>query len=196
MGKSFAELFRTSRFASYDPKIPRIYAPSKRAPETIPGRTTNNTIDRPAFFGFKRDLPPTHYGQPIHHVQVHRQDGRYGLSEIRDGATQARAYQVISELQRLLGQSQGLGSDFQGRPMLFPEGLRIPGRVLNRLDNGGYAIGVGGVVAELPYGEIPLLQHFTTDDILNRRAFYFYVKQAVMEKDGKPSIILSLKAQH
>lgn len=195
MGKSFARLFRASKFANYDPRIPRMYVPSKQAPETIPGRTTS-AADRPAFFGFKRDLPPTHYGQPIRHVQVCRQDGRYGLSEIRDGAAQTRTYQVVSELQRLLGHSQGLGSDFQGRPMLFPEGLRIPGRVLNRLDNGGYAIGVGGVVAELPYEEIPLLQHFTPDDGLNRRAFYFYVKKASIDKNGKPSVILSLKPQH
>lgn len=195
MSKSFAQLFKRSKFASYDPRIPRIYVPSKEPPEALPGRTTPAT-DRPAFFGFKCDLPPRHYGRPLHHVQMHKQDGRYGLAELRNGAASARAYQVVSELQRLLGQSQGLGSDFQSRPLLFPGGVRVPGRVLNRLESGGYAIGVGGVVAELPYAEIPLLLQFTANDVQNRRAFYFYVKKATMEKNGRPHVILSLKAPH
>ena len=193
--KGFAELFRQSKFAQFDPKIPRIYTSTKTPPTTLPGRTTAPP-DRPVFFGFKRDLHPTHYGRPLTHLQMRDLDGRYGLPALRSASDKVRMHQVISELQRLLGtcrDNQTMLSDFSDRPPLGGV-LRVPGRVLGRLGGGGYAVGVGGVVAELPATEVPPMQHFSNMDIAERKAFYFHVKRAEIDAKGKPRVTLSLRA--
>lgn len=193
--KSFAELFRQSKFVQFDPKIPRIYTSAKVPPTTVPGRTTAPP-DRPAFFGFKRDLHPTHYGRPLTHLQMRNLDGRYGLPTLRSASDKLRMHRVMSELQRLLGASghhQTMLSNFSDRPVMGGGLVRVPGRVLNRLSGGGgYAVGVGGVVAELPASEVPPMQHFSNADIAERRAFYFYVRRAEFDAKGRPKVVLSL----
>jgi hypothetical protein len=119
---------------------------------------------------------------------------------MRNGADKLRMFTVLTELQRLLGTGpsdgiqQSTWSDFSHRPTMCKQGVRVPGRVLNRLDT-GYAIGIGGIVAELPSCEIPPMQHFSRSDIAGRKAFYFYVKQAEFDSEGRPKVVLSLKAQ-
>lgn len=205
--QSFSKLFRASRFAQFDPHIPRIYKAC--SPPTASIRKSTPAEERPAFFGFKRDLHPTHYGSKLEYVQMITLDGDYGQCDLRNAADKICMFTVVSELQRLLGftgfekkdKTNGGGvpqtiiSDFSQRPCLFPNGVRIPGRVLNRLDNNGYAIGIGGVVAELPNSEIPPMQHFSQADIYARRAFYFYVKKAEIDNKGKPRVTVSLKSQ-
>lgn len=195
---SFAKLFRHGKFARLDPAIPRVYAASTLPPPALirPGSEADS---RPAFFGFKRDIQSTHYGRPLEYVQMNNLDAKYGLCRLRNGEDRVRLYRVMYELQRLAGttseHSAGIFfSDFGSRPPLQTQGLRIPGRVLNPLSGGGYAIGVAGIVAELPNAEIPPLQHFTADDIVQHRTFYFYVCKAEMDAQGRPQVMLSLRA--
>lgn len=199
--ESFAKLFRSSRFAQFDPKIPRIYKASLY-PSTLVTSTANKSAQRPAFFGFKRDIHPTQYGRRLEFIQMEDMDGTYGQCKVRNGGAQRRMYIVLTELQRLLGQDGSVNNgtqiprdDFKDRPVFCEGGVRVPGRVLNRLESGGYAIGIGGLVAELPIAEIPPMQHFSLEDVAKRRAFYFYVKQATLGEDGNAQVIVSLRAQ-
>lgn len=198
--QSFAKLFRHSKFARLDPAIPRVYVASPLpSPALLLEQGKEEVDSRPAFFGFKRDIHPTHYGQSLRYVQMCTLDGRYGLPRLRNGQDRVRLYRVMYELQRLAGttseHSAGIFfSDFSSRPPLQAQGVRIPGRVLNTLSGGGYAIGIAGIVAELPNAEIPPLQHFTADDIVHHRTFYFYVRSAEMDPQGRPRVILSLRA--
>lgn len=193
--QSFAKLFRRSKFANFDSTIPRLYAAS---PLSSP--SSSLSTERPAFFGFKRDLHPTHYERPLRYVQMRTLDGKYGQCQLRNGQDISRVYKVMSELERLTG-STGLHiSDFSERQALFnkqqqgiEERIKIPGRVLNVLTGGGYAIGVGGIVAELPQAEIPPLLHFAQSDIDGKRTFYFYIKKVSFDlTTGRPQVILSL----
>jgi hypothetical protein len=195
--QNFAKLFRHSKFAQFDTKIPRVYESSTIFPSApVAG---GETVRRPTFFGFKRDLHPTHYGRSLKYVQMEQLDGHYGQCTVRNAQDMVRQQQVIGELQRLLGtgsnQSGPNVRNFSGRPALFQNGVLIPGRVLNSLEGGGYAIGIGGIVAELPLAEIPAMVHFTQNDITNRRAFYFYVLRAEFDAKGIPHITLSLRRQ-
>lgn len=200
--EAFARLFRTSKFAQFDPKISRIYVASKMAPETVPGKCTT-ARDRPAFFAFKRDLHPTHYGQPLRYVRMMAQDGPYGESQVENGLGKVQVQRVVSELQRLLGLShknadgvaQSSLCDFSSRPVLFEDGVRIPGRVIGRRVGGGYDISIGGVMAELPASEVPPAQHFTMDDLQQHKAFYFYVRRAEVDVHGNPRIELSFRRE-
>lgn len=197
--QGFAKLFRHSKFARFDPAIPRVYVASPLPPPALLGPSGEKIDSRPAFFGFKRDIHPVHYGQPLGYVQMCNLDGKYGLPQLRNGQDRVRLYRVMYELQRLAGttseHSAGIFfSDFSSRPPLQAQGVRIPGRVLNPLSGGDYAIGIAGIVAELPNAEIPPLQHFTADDIVHHRTFYFYVRKAEMDAQGRPRVILSLRA--
>lgn len=196
--QNFAKLLRQSKFASYDPSIPRVYIASSPSPTS----RSSTRSDHPAFFGFKKDLHPTHYGRPLCHVQMKKLDGKYGLCELRNGEDRARSYQTLQELQRLIGGKVSqdgescLYADFSQRPYnSSKDATRIPGRVLNNLPgNKGYAIGIAGIVAELPNSEIPPLQHFTREDIRLRRAFYFYIMKAELDRFGRPCVLVSLRA--
>ncbi|KAI8066662.1 hypothetical protein BC940DRAFT_301984 [Gongronella butleri] len=63
----------------------------------------------------------------------------------------------------------------------------VKGRLLNR-QQGGYAVGIGGVVALLPNRYAMGLQK-PNDRLIVRD---FYVRRAHLDEDGKPQVILSL----
>ena len=71
---------------------------------------------------------------------------------------------------------------------------KVLGRLLNRV-NGGFAVGIGGLVAFLPTNEVPLGMNFHQTDFMARTTYQFTVKHssAVEGSVDKPHVILSLK---
>lgn len=186
--QNFAKLLRQSKFANFDPTIRRVYEPSPLPyPSLNPSKTDTSLDVRPTFWGFKRDLPPRYYGRSLRFAQLFNLDGPYGLCDLQDATTPVQTSRILAEVRRIARRTMGEG------PSLPREELRIPGRVLNRTE-GGYLIGIGGIVAKLPEEEIPPLQHFTISDACNRRAFYFYVKSADWDEQGRPRVILSMRS--
>lgn len=163
---SFGQLFRRSRWATFDPSIPRIYEPIKAATSGISGK--------PAQYNLKQDLPANLFGKPCGPLFVSNLDGTFGLPH----AFQADDYQKRIELM----------AEIRDRP-------RVPARVLGRRREGGWWVGVAGMVASLPAEECPSMFSFTPSDIIEKRAYWMRVVSAEFDSKGHPNITLSLKRQ-
>lgn len=177
--ESFATLFRQSAFARWNPKIPQVYT----RPNSI------SQADKDLTFGMKRDFADNHFGCRLQNVTVTNMDSRYGFPEYSNAAgsaNRALAWQEITYKTEVLpSTSSGNGSE-QKRPL-------VVGRLLGSAP-GGYSIGLAGLVAFLPSGEIPAGRYFSPRDFLERRTFEFLIKQVTRRSpDGAPIVILTLK---
>jgi len=172
---TFLQLFKNSTFARYNPRIPFIF--SKNYPEKVmpDAELQFEASNFDAQFGIKREPPKRQHGKPLDFISITSLDGDFGLPEFTDSKDRVLKNQIFSQLQRL--GSSGLAS------------LRIPGRVLESCE-GGFLIGIGPVRAHLPQSEIPAGINFNYYDMLDKKAYNFYLKsiRAVVDKSRKRSI--------
>lgn len=170
---SFRELFAKSQFANYHPD--KIY------------KSIAKISDKWQTFGLKHDIPTRNFKKEINYIKlVSGLEGSYrSYIPVQDANDIALSQEIIKEIK-------------SRNPL-----SRIPARVLNKINGykdsrgnyyrgGGYAMGLGGIVAFLPSTEIPNAFSFSKDDILNRKAYWCWIKRAEMCRD-KPEIILTFK---
>jgi hypothetical protein len=160
---SFRQLFKRSTFARYNPRIPFIFA--KSIPETVlPNEDFQfEASTAPAQFGFKNEPPAKQHGKSLDYVSFTSFDGNFGLPNFTDRKDRVLKTQILNQLQRLL--SSGV------------KNFKIPGRILESCE-GGFLVGIGPVRAHLPQSEIPAGASFNYYDMLDKKAFYFYLKSA------------------
>ncbi|KAI8139639.1 hypothetical protein BJV82DRAFT_581999 [Fennellomyces sp. T-0311] len=228
MDKTFASALRNSRLASFDRKLPQVYA-------------TSRNCKRGGEWGLKRNLPSV-IRTP--HITVGDLDTSEHQTPWRSGSSQvlfvrrwkenfpntkrpvARSEQVqhniaamtpgefkhfikyaskrAPEFQDKLGNKElvedqvfdFLGATFTNRDVdervvgpTYSEhsvemGYPVQGRILGAVE-GGYAVGIGGVVAFLPKKAAINLRR--TGD---RSIRTFYVQSASFDKDGRPQVTL------
>ncbi len=222
--QNFTQLLRTSKFFSFDRTSDRIYvqSPLAKAFDAANPAYDRGTAATPAaigkpFFGFKKDINATLYGKAISAIKMGNLDGAYGQCQVENAALEQKAGRIIGELQRLLGRApcearaealrkQGGGrqaggekeGDFvDGQPRRTASGgaVTIPGRLLSRTADGGYAVGVAGIVARLPAQALAPTQSFSSRDLANRCVYWFYLTDAFFDAAGRPTILLSLRAE-
>lgn len=174
---SFSKLFRKSSFARFDPSLGRIYKAPACPPPSVPLGTQAPSIARPKHFGFKRDLPSKFYGEPLETLSITKLDGDFGQPVIREETASEHAFQVVNEAKLAMETEK-----------------RIPARFLNPLKNeGGFAMGISGVVAWIGSSDLPEGFKVTVSDINSRRAYWVFVKEATIDDKGKPLIRVSFR---
>lgn len=108
---SFAELFRKSQFARFDPKNGQIIQSTTVDPNLLNGitmRSDSNDLEaRPRFFGLKKDMPKRYWGRTPEVVQLVKQEGPFGFPQIEDCKLRVLRYAA----QRLLFQIFGVRND-------------------------------------------------------------------------------------
>src|SRR5690349_15550600 len=108
---TFAELFRKSQFARFDPKSAQIIQSTTVDPNLLNGITVGgDSVDleaRPRFFGLKKDMPRRFWGRTPEFVRLKKQEGPFGFPLIED--CQLRVLQHAA--QRLLFQIFGVRND-------------------------------------------------------------------------------------
>lgn len=159
---SFAQLFRKSVFARYDPKLPFIFARNS-SPAVLPNAPFQfEAVAREPNFGLKAEPPAKLYGKSVDFVSFTAFDGDFGLPVFSDAKDRVLKRQIFDYLEKLLA------SDGE----LLP---RVPGRIIESCE-GGFLIGIGPVRAHLPQAEIPAGINFNYYDMLDRKAYYFHLK--------------------
>lgn len=172
---SFAQLFRKSTFARYNPKIPFIFAKTAHPP-VLPDCTLQfEAVEREPHFGIKNEPPARQYGKSIDFVSLTALDGDFGFPVFTDAKDRVLKRKIYNYLEKLLVTG---GNDLP----------RVPGRVIESCE-GGFLIGIGPVRAHLPQSEIPAGVNFNYYDMLDRKAYYFNLKSV------QPIIGLSSKKQ-
>jgi hypothetical protein len=176
---SFAKLFRKSSFARYDPSMLRVYKAPGCPPPSVPltAQQQNHPTVRPEHFGFKRDMPSSYHGGPLKTLSITRLDGDFGQPVIREESMTEHAFHVVTEARQAMEAEK-----------------RIPARFLNQLRaDGGFAMGIAGVVAWIGAADLPEGFKVTVSDINSRRAYWVYVKEATIDDKGRPLIRLSFR---
>lgn len=159
---SFAQLFRKSTFARYNPRIPFIFA-KKNPPQVLPDSPLQfEAVPREPTFGIKAEPPAKQYGKSIDYITINAFDGDFGMPSFTDAKDRVLKRQIIEHLTSLLS-SGGESS------------IRIPGRIIESCE-GGFLIGIGPVRAHLPQSEIPAGVNFNYYDMLDKKAYYFNLK--------------------
>ena len=166
-------------------------------------------------YGLKHDPPPRLWGRPVNVVRVKELDGEYdGLGIVEHANIDTLRIQLLGILERARVEAEKMTpSDLFGLPVssdpnegmaqerakyyskdsIVKLGKRIPvvGRLLRRIDT-GYTVNVVGIRAHLPLFEIPKYCEFSMEDLVRKRAFKFYVKEAHFESPTTtPKLILS-----
>lgn len=216
--QSFIQLFKQSPFARWDMR----HQPVKPVPYPLDFKGPNiDESKRPTVhYALKHDPPPKLWGRPLEVVKVKELDGEYGglgivehanvnplrvqllgiLERARVAAKQEPLYQSPTKdlfnlpvaVNTLEGNRQESAKYYSKESIVKLE-KRIPviGRLLRRIDT-GYTVNVVGVHAHLPLFEIPKHCSFTMEDLVRKRAFKFYVKEAIFESANElPKIVLS-----
>ena len=159
---NFAQLFRKSTFARFNPKTPFIFARSTSAPVLPDSPLQFEAIPREPHFGLKAEPPARQYGKSVDFISVTALDGDFGLPTFKDAKDRVLKRQIYSHLEGLLA---------EGNPSL----PRVPGRIIESCE-GGFLIGIGPVRAHLPQSEIPAGINFNYYDMLDKKAYYFHLK--------------------
>lgn len=158
---NFAQLFRKSVFARFNPKTPIIFS---KGPPPIPLPNSPlqfEAIPRESSFGLKADPPAQQYGKSIDFVTLTALDGDFGIPKFNDAKDRVLKRKIFDYLEKLLTSSAS------------PP--RVPGRIIESCE-GGFLIGIGPVRAHLPQSEIPAGINFNYYDMLDRKAYYFHLK--------------------
>lgn len=159
---NFAQLFRKSVFARFDPKLPFIFARSTPAPVLPDSPLQFEAVPRDANFGLKAEPPARLYGKSVDFISLTALDGDFGLPAFKNAKDRVLKRQIYTHLERLLA---------PGNPPL----PQVPGRVIESCE-GGFIIGIGPIRAHLPQSEIPAGVNFNYYDMLDKKAYYFYLK--------------------
>lgn len=175
---SFARLFRRSAWAKFN--TAQVYTPVPvESMQKLP--TFKPASDRPAHFGFKKDLPASYFGKRPHHVAMKDLDGDFGQAVFSHAGGQAHLHTVLKELQAAM-----------------ESGARVPIRILNKTAGGGegFCVGFAGLVGYVPEEELPEGYRFSFNDMLHRRAYWAWVKGIEAEdRYGKPFVSFSFRRQ-
>lgn len=163
MASSFAQLFRKSLFARFNPKLPSIFC--RNTPEEIlpNSKLKFEAVPRPSQFGLKCEPPKTQFGKSIDFISVTSLDGDFGLPAFSDAKDRVLKRSLYEYLEKSL-QTSAEGA--------LP---RVPGRILESCE-GGFLIGIGPIRAHLAQSEIPPGISFNYYDMIDKKAYYFYLK--------------------
>ncbi|KAI9496733.1 hypothetical protein BDB00DRAFT_750298, partial [Zychaea mexicana] len=227
MDKTFASALRNSRLASFDRKLPQVYATSrncKRGGEWGLKRNLPSVIRTPHIT--VSDLDTAEHQTPWQSgssqvLFVRRWKENFPVSKRPMPRSEQKEYNIGSmtpaefkqfikhaskrapEFQQKLKSKElvqdqvyeFLGATFSNKTMVGPTysdyqqvemGYPVQGRILGSVE-GGYAVGIGGVVAFLPK-RMALNVRRTGD----RSVRTFYVQHASFDKDGRPRVTLRL----
>jgi hypothetical protein len=213
--QSFAHLFRKSKFARLQHKLPHILSSSKADPNMINGILPKESpqIDyeaRGTFFGTKMEIPQRYYGGQPEYIRIKQpiDDGPLGQPAIEDAKLDVLRQQALRLLFLILG-----SASISPRVRIFDEGtknswlalygtryesllppgtlVKVPGKLVQQVP-GGYGVDVAGFDAFLPVTEIPGSIQFTYGDLSSQRVFDFYVRR--LELYPQPKILLTLRA--
>ena len=189
MEQNFAKLFRHSKFAAWNPTL-------QKAVVTTP-RLANS-------YGLKRTMRLKKEPQCL---QVDKLDDyEYHVTTFQDTSSMLNRRKVMEELVSKIDKKKSEPfEDFFGargleeikiEPKKIDEDDKhketIIGRVLNRCE-GGYAIGVGGIVAFLPYSEVYPRNIITAGHVIHKKPMRFFVRVAKMYTNGSTRIVLSTR---
>lgn len=158
---SFAQLFRRSAFAKFDPRTPRIFE-KQPVPRVFNPELNFSSVQHPPTFGLKADPPATIFGKTVKWASVQNLDGSFGCATVRNEEDRVLRRKITEHLLSLNRDPQ------RGT-------FKLPGRVIAATD-GGYIIGIGPVMALLPQSEIPFSVGFNYSDILAKKAYNFKLK--------------------
>lgn len=159
---SFAQLFRKSTFARFNPRIPLIFA-KNTPPKVLPDCPLQfEAVEHEPLFGIKSEPPARKYGKSVDFISLTSLDGDFGLPTFTDAKDRVLKSKIYNYLEKLLA----VGGN---------EHPRVPGRVIESCE-GGFLIGIGPVRAHLPQSEIPAGVNFNYYDILDKKAYYFNLK--------------------
>ena len=158
---NFAQLFRKSVFARFDPKLPFIFARS--TPRVSSSRFAASIRGSSAGRQFRLESGAT--SQAVRQVRrFHQFNGaRRWFQAARFQGRQGPSPQTPN-----LHASRGFAP---GNPPL----PQVPGRVIESCE-GGFIIGIGPIRAHLPQSEIPAGVNFNYYDMLDKKAYYFNLK--------------------
>ena len=159
---NFAQLFRRSTFAYFDPRTPFIFAKTLPPPVLPNSPLQFEAVERVPNFGMKCEPPARQFGSSIDYVTFTALDGDFNLPVFTDAKARVLKRQIYNHLESLLSTED----------ILLP---RVPGRVIESCE-GGFLIGIGPVRAHLPQSEIPAGANFNYYDMLDRKAYYFNLK--------------------
>lgn len=159
---SFAQLFRKSTFARFNPRIPFIFAKNTPPPVLPDSFLQFEAVDREPRFGIKSEPPARQYGKSIDFISLTALDGDYGLPVFSDAKDRVLKLKIYNYLEKILVAG---GNDLP----------RVPGRVIESCE-GGFLIGIGPVRAHLPQSETPAGVNFNYYDMLDKKAYYFNLK--------------------
>ena len=159
---SFAQLFRKSTFARFNPRIPFIFAKTSQPPVLPDSPLQFEAVEREPHFGIKSEPPPRQHGKSVDFISLTALDGDYGLPVFSDAKDRVLKLKIYNYLEKLLAVG---GNDLP----------RVPGRVIESCE-GGFLIGIGPVRAHLPQSETPAGVNFNYYDMLDKKAYYFNLK--------------------
>lgn len=170
---SFAELFRKSTFARFNPKIPFIFARSAPSAVLPNSELQFEAVARDPHFGLKCEPPSRQFGKSVDFISLTALDGDFSLPVFKDAKDRVLKHKIYKYLEKLLASDE----------LTLP---RVPGRVLESCE-GGFLIGIGPVRAHLPQSEIPAGINFNYYDMLDKKAYYFNLKlvQAISGSSSK-----------
>jgi hypothetical protein len=183
--QSFAHLFRHSAFVRWNPSTQPL-KPSKY-PLQFAAPNIDETMRPTTHYGLKHDPPAKLWGRPLNVIKVKELDGEYGgMGTVEHYNINALRMQLLNVLKKQQFNHEAADSAAGGsKKGQLAKGLekRIPvvGRLLRRVDN-GYQVSVVGLNAHLSMLEIPKHCQFTMDDLVRKRVFKFYVKEAYFEE--------------
>jgi hypothetical protein len=116
------------------------------------------------------------------------------LEEYEDLCNSMEDPKKLSNAKDILNNSKGSNNNsmtynrsFSYYPVSGNKG--VPGRILNRFRN-GYAVGLCGIVAFLPQGE--LVPEFSDDKL---KTYKFFIRSIAWNDDGVPKVIVSLREE-
>ncbi len=162
---SFAQQFRRSAFAKFDPKFVRIF--ERHAPPSVFEEEFKfEDVPKIPTFGLKGDPPTSFFGKNIKWASFHDLDGFFGSSTFSYESNRVLRLKIIHHLQSLLQANQNNPEK---------ELPKLPARVLSAAE-GGFIVGIGPVMAFLPQIEMPVGINFNYSDILDKKAYYFKLK--------------------
>lgn len=159
---SFAQLFRKSAFARFNPRIPFIFAKTAQPPVLPNCPLQFEAVEHEPHFGIKSEPPARQYGKSVDFISLTALDSDFGLPVFTDAKDRVLKLKIYNYLEKLLA-TGGV------------ELPRVPGRVIESCE-GGFLIGIGPVRAHLPQSEIPAGVNFNYYDMLDRKAYYFNLK--------------------
>lgn len=162
---SFAQQFRRSAFAKFDPKLPRIYE-RHIAPTVFKNEFEFEDVPRTPTFGLKGNPPASVFGKKVQWASFRDLDGSFGSATFSNEESRVLRRKIFDHLETLY-------SKYQNNP---EGGLpKVPARIISAAE-GGFIVGLGPVQAFLPQGEIPVGVSFNYSDILDKKAYYFRLK--------------------